>query len=568
MKRWRLAGLDGAADELARHTGLALPLARALWRRGVRTAAEADRFLKPRLSDLADPFELPAMDKAADRIWRAVDGGEPITVYGDYDVDGVTGTALLVMALRKLGGRVNFYLPNRFEEGYGLDEESLARCLETCKPRLIVTTDCGTGSRAAVDMARAAGVDVVVTDHHQVRDPAINAVAVVNPQLGTDSGARVLAGVGVAFKLCHALLKSGRSRGAAAAAGLDLREDLDLVALGTIADVVPALGENRILVRHGLACLNRQGREGLRALAEVAGVDGEMGAYHVGFVLGPRMNAAGRMGHAETTLNLLLAEHEEQARPLALTLDEANRNRKRTESEILDSAIERIDTWFDPDVHFGIVVGEPGWHVGVVGIVASRLASRYGRPAVVVGFDENGMGRGSCRGIAGLDLMACLNSCAGHLNAFGGHEKAAGLEVGQAGFERFREAFCQACALALRGRDLNPALEIEDWITPDEASDMRFSDSLDLMAPFGEGNPEPVWGLRDLRALGSPRIVGDSHLKLMLGTGAVQLDAIGFGMGEREVPPGPLDVAAIIRKNTYMGRTTAQLQLRDFRPAG
>jgi len=568
VKRWRTVAVGEAeAGELARLTGLALPLAGALWRRGVRSASDADRFLKPRLSDLADPFQLPGMELAVGRIWKAIDGGEPIAVYGDYDVDGVTGTALLVMVLRKLGGRVNSYLPNRIEEGYGLDEESLARCLESCRPRLIVTTDCGTGSRAAVEAARAAGVDVVITDHHRVSDPATNAVAVVNPQLGEDKAARMLSGVGVAFKLCHALLKTGRDRGVAAAAELDLRPYLDLVALGTIADVVPALEENRILVRHGLACLNRRGREGLRALADVAGVNGELGAYHVGFVLGPRMNAAGRMGDAETALNLLLTDQADKARPLALALDEANRARKRTETEILDSAIERIDAWFDPDVHFGIVVGETGWHVGVVGIVASRLAARYGRPAVVIGFDENGMGRGSCRGISGLDLMACLNACAVHLNGYGGHEKAAGLEIEQTKFGRFREAFHDACASALKGCDLSPALDIEGWVRPDDIADLRFSDALDLMAPFGEGNPEPVWGVRDLRVLGSPRIVGDNHLKLTLGTGAVQMDAIGFDMGEREVPSGPLDVAAIVRKNTFMGRTAAQLQLRDFRPA-
>lgn len=557
----------GAAEALAGSTGLDLPLARTLWTRGVRDAAGADRFLNPRLSDLSDPLLLPGMPAAVDRVWRAIADAEPITVYGDYDVDGVTGTALLVMALRSLGATVNWYLPNRIEEGYGLDADSLTRCLDACRPRLILTTDCGTGAREAVRLANKAGVDVVVTDHHQVREVAEEAVAVVNPGLGADASARCLAGVGVAFKFCHALIKTGRDKGVQAAAELDLRAYLDLVALGTIADVVPALGENRILVRHGLACLNRSGREGLKALAAVAGASGELGAYHVGFVLGPRMNAAGRMGNAETALSLLLAERREEALPLAAALDEANRLRKRTETEILESAIERIDAWFDPALHFGIVVGETGWHVGVVGIVASRLAARYGRPAVVVGFDENGMGRGSCRGIGGLDLMACLDACAGHLNGYGGHEKAAGLEIGRSAFDRFRETFHEACAAALRGRDLSPSLDLDAWVRPDEIADKRFSDAVDLMAPFGEGNAEPVWGVRDLRVLGSPRIVGDGHLKLLLGTGAVQIDAIGFGLGDREVPAGPIDVAAVLRKNTYMGRTTVQLHLKDFRPA-
>ncbi len=506
------------------------------------------------------------MAPAVDRIWRAIETAESIAVYGDYDVDGVTSTALLMLVLRALGANVAACLPNRIEEGYGLSVESLERCLEAHHPRLIVTVDCGTGSCDAVTRAHAAGVDVVVTDHHEAGAAMAPAVAVVNPKRGNDPNQRMLAGVGVAFKLCHALLKTGRERGHAAAA-LDLREYLDLVALGTIADVVPVLGENRILIRHGLACLNGRSRVGLRALADVAGVTGELGAYHVGFVLGPRMNAAGRLGNAGMALDLLLAAHDDQARTVALTLDAANRERKRIESDILDECIRRIDAAFKPDEHFAVVVGDDGWHVGVVGIVAARLAARYGRPAVVVGFDESGMGRGSCRSIDGLDLVRALAACSRHLHKHGGHAKAAGLELHRDAFERFHEAFHAACAETLRGCDLRPEVRIDAWASLDEVSHPGFFEALTPLAPFGEQHPEPVWAVRGVKVAGSPREVGEGHLKFTATDGTRRLEAIGFGMAERELPEGPMDVAFMLRKNTYMGRETLQMQLVDFRPS-
>lgn len=568
MKRWRLVeGLDEPAGALARHSGLPHPLARALVARGVSSATEADRFLKPRLSALADPFSLPGMALAVDRIWRAIRDKEPVVVYGDYDVDGVTSAALMVRVLGRLGARVSACLPNRVEEGYGLSPESLERCIGQFHPRLIVTTDCGSGSVEAVALARRAGIDVVVTDHHEITGPPAGAVAVVNPKLGDDVSARMLAGVGVAFKVCHALLKAGRDRRWAVAETVDLRDYLDLVALGTIADVVPLLHENRILARHGLTCLNGTGRVGLRALADVAGVTGEMGAYHVGFVLGPRINAAGRMGQAEAALELLLTDQPSRARELAAGLDASNRERKRIETEITEAAIARIDALFDPTSHFGIVVGEPGWHVGVIGIVASRLAARYGRPAVVVGFDADGVGRGSCRSVPGFDLVRGLESCEGHLSQFGGHAMAAGLEVKQADFARFSEAFRQACQQSLAGQDLTPVLDLDAWVSLGELFSSGFNETLGVLGPFGVGNPEPVWGVRGVRLIGPPRVLKERHLKMTVGLGNQQCEAIGFGMGDRVVPDGALDLAFVLRENAYLGRTTLQLHLQDFRPA-
>jgi single-stranded-DNA-specific exonuclease len=453
------------------------------------------------------------------------------------------------------------------EEGYGLGADAVERIVKADKPGLIITTDCGTGSHAAVAAARALGVDVVVTDHHEVSDTPAAAVAVVNPKLGSDPFDRMLAGVGVAFQVCYALLKKAREKRYKSAADLDLRSYLDLVALGTISDMVPMLHENRILVRHGLAQLNRRERKGLQALADVAGAKGDLGAYHVGFVLGPRMNAAGRLGNAGDALELLLTGDADRADALARKLDGANRDRKQIEGEIMEEAIRQIDAVFDPESHFGIVVGESAWHVGVVGIVASRLANRYGRPAIVVGFDENGIGRGSCRSIEGFDLLTGLKQCSEHLARFGGHEMAAGLEVRREQFEPFRKAFREACATLLKGRELRKTLSIDGWVSLPELLEPQFLDVINRVAPFGEGNPEPLWALRRAEVIGKPGVVGGSHLKMRVGVGKASCDAIGFNMGERlaQFPEGPIDLAFTLRTNTYLGRTTPQLHLQDFR---
>lgn len=566
MKHWRvLNSKQEPGDAPASFPGIPTPLAAALSGRGVRSAAELDRFLRPRLSDLADPFLLPGMNAAVDRIWRAIRSGEAIAVYGDYDVDGITSAALMVLVLERLGARVMTCLPKRMEEGYGLGLDALRRCMEEFHPGLIVTTDCGTGSVDAVVAAAGAGVDVVVTDHHEAGDQVAPAVAVVNPKLGSDPQARMLAGVGVAFKVCHALIKQGRESGYTEGEGVDLRDTLDLVALGTIADVVPLLGENRILASHGLARLNRRERMGLQALGEAAGSSGDLGAYHVAFVFGPRLNAAGRMGTADAALELLLTRQDARARSLAAELEMCNRERKRIEKEILDEAVGRIEAVFDPAAHHGIVVGEEGWHVGVIGIVAARLSGRYGRPAIVVGFDEDGVGRGSCRSVEGFDLLDGLKSCESLLAGYGGHAMAAGLEIHRDNFEQFQAAFKAVCATALGGREMGKSLTLESWVTIGDVLDKEFVRVLEGMAPFGEGNPEPVWGMREVRVEGEPRVVGGSHLKMTVVSGGRACEAIGFNMGDRAVPDGPLDVAFTVRRNTYMGRTTTQLQLQDFR---
>jgi len=569
VKNWRLRETeDGSVQELARHSLLPLPLARALILRGVSATGDVERFLNPRLSDVIDPFTLPAMEAAVARIGKAIKAGETMVVYGDYDVDGVTSAALMSHVLTRLGGRVFQFLPSRMEEGYGLNAETVERCIRAYQPGLIVTTDCGSGSHEAAIAATKAGVDIVVTDHHEVgtAGPA-PVVAVVNPKLGSDPQSRCLSGVGVAFKVCHALLKKGRDQKQTTAMTLDLREFLDLVALGTVSDMVPMIHENRILVRHGLAQLNRRERLGLRVLAEVAGATGELGTYHVGFLLGPRMNAAGRMGKADDALELLLTEDPVKARELALLLDSANQDRKQVESEIMEEAVRRIEAYYDPGSHFGIVVGEIGWHVGVVGIVASRLVSKYGRPTIVVGFDENGVGRGSCRSIEGFDLLGGLKACSEYLSRHGGHEMAAGLEVQQAVFEDFQKAFYAVCEKGLKGHDLRRTVELDSWVSMAEVLDTGFLDVTRRMGPFGESNVEPVWGLKSVQIVGAPRVLKEAHVKMRVGLGRDVCDVIGFKMAGRlkELPEGPVDLAFNLRANTYMNRTTLQLNLLDFR---
>lgn len=568
MKLWTVAETDEpAAQALATGLRLPLPVVRLLLLRGVSAPAEIARFLTPRLSEVSDPFALPEMDKAVDRILTAVDGNEPIAIYGDYDVDGVTGTALLVHVMTALGAQVTPFLPRRLEEGYGLSADGLQRCLETCRPRLIVTVDCGTNSADVVRAATAAGVDVVVTDHHEEAGERSPARALVNPRSAAAEATRDLAGVGVAFKLCHALLKTRRDRRGAAVPELDLKAFLDLVAIGTVADVVPLRGENRILVRHGLACLNRTASPGLKALIEVSAIRKELDTYEIGFMLGPRLNAAGRLACADKALSLLLTKDPAEAVALARELDRANTERRSVEKTIVDEAMAQVDGAFEGSRDFGLVAAGKGWHAGAIGIAASRLVARYGRPAVIIALDGDGPARGSCRGIEGFDLVRALEQCKDLLVTFGGHTMAAGLSIERERVEAFRERFNRTCAETLRDRDLRPALAIDGWLPLGEA-DPRLMDALDTLRPFGVGNSAPVWATRSVQVVGEPRILKDKHLKLTVASGASQLSAMGWNMAERDVPEGPLDVAYQLERDTYMGRNGVQLILKDFRAAG
>lgn len=567
-KRWTTAEVSPElAGQLAERFGFSRAMARALVARGLTRPEEIERFLQPRLADLTDPFVLPGMDRAVDLILSHIEQGSSILVYGDYDVDGVTATALMIQVLSKLEAVASPFLPHRIEDGYGLGVETLHRCVEMFRPKLIITVDCGTSSVEAVREAARMGIDVVVTDHHEpAAEGVAEACAVVNPKLGNcPEEIRMLAGVGVAFKVCHGLVKAARQRQWETADKLDLKSYMELVAVGTVADIVPLLQENRILVYHGLQLLNRTQSVGLRTLIEAAGITGPVDTYHIGFMIGPRINAAGRLGNADAALELVLTEQEPRARVLAQQLDEASRKRQEIEDKIVSEACEDLDRRFDASRDFGLVVAHPNWHAGVIGIVASRIASRYNRPVVVIGMDPDGVGRGSCRSIPGFDLLSHLQQCASMLRRYGGHAMAAGLEVDQQRIPEFTERFNEVCAATLRQGDHRRQLMVDAWIAPSDIGDLLYHDQ-NRLRPFGHANPLPVWAVRNVVPLFPPRVIGGKHLKLLFSMGGKTREAIGFGMGDREVPDGPLDIAFNLILNRYNDQEYLQLHLQDFRP--
>jgi len=563
---WVTADADPAAAAALSHD-LKVPqaVAKTLVSRGYADAGSAAAFLNPRLSSLSDPFLISGLEAASGLLTDAVRAGKRICVFGDYDADGLTATALLSRVLRSLGGEVSAFLPTRHGDGYGLTVTALERCIREHRPELLVTVDCGITAHPAAALARKAGVGLVISDHHEPGGHPVTAEAVVNPKLGAPAAAADLAGVGVAFKLCHGILKCARGAGWNPGGGVpDLRDFLDLVAVGTVADVAPLTGENRIMVRHGLAKLNASKAACWSALRTVSGADGALDTYHVAFTIAPRLNAAGRMESAYPALHLLLADDPAEAIELARALDDANEARKEVEEQMLEEACAELDAAGLAGV-LGIVVGKEGWHAGTAGIVAARLARRYGRPATVVAIDpDTKIGRGSCRSAADMDLIAALDACSDLLENYGGHKTAAGVTVPAGGLAGLRERFAGACGRLLAGRDLRRRLRIDAWIGPDEAGEALLR-GVEEMAPFGEKNPAPVWGLRGAVVLGEPRTVGTCHLKMRIGAGAAVLPAIGFRMGGREVPAGPLDFAFELKENVFRGAREIQAQLKDFR---
>jgi single-stranded-DNA-specific exonuclease len=345
-----------------------------------------------------------------------------------------------------------------------------------------------------------------------------------------------------------------------------LRTYLDLVALGTVADMVPLQDENRVLTRYGLLEANRTAHPGLRALKEVAGITTDLDAYHIGFLLGPRLNAAGRLGTALRALDLLLSREPDHVGGIAAELDAANRERQQVETGMVEEAVAAIDAWFDGEQHYGIVAARREWHPGVIGIVASRLCARYSRPVIVIAVDEEGIGRGSCRSISSFNMVEGLADCADLLQRYGGHQMAAGLQVEERHIDALRDRFNVAVRARVKKEELRPEQRIDAWISLREA-DWKLWECQERMAPFGLGNPKPVWGVKGARLLGAPRVVGEKHLKMTVLEGNTKLDAIAFNMADRAIPDGPLDFAFQLSRNTWMDRDTLQMNVQDFRPA-
>ena len=576
--RWTIAPAQPALTRfLARELGISELLAQCLLNRGLSEPEPIARYLEPRLRNLSDPFLLPNMSVAVERLFAAREREEPLVIFGDYDVDGVTSTALLVEVLGALGWKVNYYLPHRMDEGYGLSQTGVENCLKKFPVKLLLAVDCGSTAREQIAWLRERGVDVIVLDHHQVSAPAPEATALVNPQLMRPAGGSPpsaeavtfteLCSVGLSFKLCHATLKHGRAVGMPGAQEFDLRLFLDLVALGTIADLVPLVNENRILVRAGLQRLQATTRPGVVALKKVAGVNGGTGGYEVGFQLAPRLNAAGRLENAEEALRLLLARDASEAEALAQSLDARNRERQQIERGICEQCIEAIRSRFDAARDLVLVEGQLLWHVGVVGIVASRVLQEFYRPTIIVG-GEGAEWRGSGRSIEGFDLAAALRECGDLLLRHGGHAMAAGLSIQPGRIDAFRERLNAIARRTLKPEQLQRALRLDAEVTTWDLTLERLRE-LERLQQTGIGNPPVQFCLRDAtHARPLQRIGADKqHAKMWVTDGRRMCQAVLWGVKDGPLPVGKFDLAFAPQLNSYDGNTSVQLKVLDWRQA-
>lgn len=565
-EHWIIANQnDDAVRELAGALHLHPIAARVLMGRGISTVATAKRYLRPDLADLPSPFDLPGMDIAVQRLGAALARRERIVIFGDYDVDGVSGAALLHCFLRALGASPRVALPSRHGEGYGLSPtavEALSREGVDC----IVTVDNGMRATEAVERARALGIDVIVTDHHEAGSAPPAAVAVVNPKReGTPAALCHLSGCGVAFMVALALRRHLRDMGTLPSPEPNLRQHLDLAALGTIADAVALVDANRIIACHGMTEIARSSKIGLQALLDVSGTDpARLSAGAVAFQLAPRLNAAGRLSDAARALDLLLCQTPDDAWAIARELDGANRERQRIEERILSEAMAMAAADETTPQRAGLVLSSAGWHVGVIGIVAAKLAERYKRPAVVITRDTV-PARGSARGFTGVHIARALEHANDLLLRHGGHAAAGGCSLDEEMIAAFADRFDDACRTLAAPAEAS-ALAIDAAATPEEISG-QLAEDLAAFAPFGAGNPEPVLALSSLDVTGR-RTVGNGHVRLRLRSQGIHFDAIGFNM-ERTFPNGAerIDIAFVPELNTWQGVTTVQLKLRAVRPA-
>lgn len=537
------------------------PLAALLVQRGLGDPGAARAFLRPGLERLTDPFAWVDMERATELIARTVRADEPVLVHGDYDVDGQCASALLTRVLRAAGARAEAFVPHRLRDGYDFGPAGLAAA-ERAGAKLIITCDCGITAVEAVTAARAAGREVIITDHHLPGDVLPPASAILDPQRADcPSSDKDFCGAGVAFKLAQALVQRlGLSP------NLPLHF-LDYVALATVADVVPLTGENRILVRHGLKMLSDSRWAGLRALVEAAGLAGKpLRAGHVGFILAPRLNAAGRIGDANDGLRLLLSDDPAEAAGLAGALETQNVRRQQLDQRILNEALDLADTALQGDER-ALVLAAEGWHPGVIGIVASRLVERYGRPTFLIGW-EGDTGRGSGRSIPGFDLHAALHRVGGHLERYGGHTMAAGLTIRRERFAEFRVAFLRVAGEFLRPEDLTPTQRV-DLEVPLGAVSAELERMMRHFEPCGAGNPAPVFGVRGAKALRARR-VGTNHLRFTLADGSGELPAIGFRWADlvpEEWLLRPVDVAFKLERDDWRGRNHVQARVAAIVPS-
>ena len=568
-KKWIVRKPDAMrASELSAALGVSPIVANLLIARGYERVDSATAFLNPSLDQLHDPSLMLGMTPAVDRLLFAIDHQHPILIYGDYDVDGTTGTAVLLRALRMLGATAGYHVPHRFTEGYGIQQAALEKAASEGY-KLVVSVDCGITAHEPLHWARANGLDIIVTDHHlpDADEGAPPAQAVLNPnQRGCGYPDKNLAGVGVAFKLVHALFRA-RDRESV------VPGFLKMVAIGTVADVAKLIGENRAIVALGLSDLPKAVNYGLRALIDIAGCgDGaEVNAYDLGFRIGPRINAAGRMDAAKAVVELFNATDKEEARRLAEHLDTRNRERMEAQREIFNRAVEEFETGEHREyqTHAAVIAGD-GWHRGVIGLAASKIAERLNRPCVVISL-EGDIGHGSARSIEAYHLFDGLTTCRDLLEKFGGHSHAAGLSIRRERIEEFRRRLNDHAASCLTEDDLTPMLSIDVEVN---ARDLGFklSQDLQILEPFGDGNPRPVLMTRGFRIMSEPQIIKEQHLKLRVsGEDNRPMEAIWWrGVEEAdEIPQANqrVDLAYEFEANRWQGDVRLQLNVRDIRAA-
>lgn len=558
-KRWKVNPANKELQELLGRELNILPLtAQLLINRGLVDCDKASSFLRPDLKNLHDPYLLKGMDRAVDRVVAALKNREKIAVYGDYDVDGTTSTALLCLFFRDIGIEAVPYIPKRQTEGYGINAEAVKK-LSGAGVNVVITVDCGVSNHDEVVLANSLGMDVIISDHHEVPRELPPAFAILNPKQATCAFPfKGLAGVGVAFNFLMALRTRLREAGWFTSDEPNLKRYLDLVAIGTVADIVPLVDENRIFVSHGLRELENTGRPGLKALKDIAGLKGpRLSADNIAFQLAPRINAAGRLEHASTALRLFVTEDLREASSLASALDNGNTSRQKVEGEILKEALSMIGDTADK----GIVLFSEGWHPGVIGIVASRLVDRFSKPAVMITID-NGVGKGSARGIRSFNILEGLNACAPLLERFGGHKAAAGLTIKPENLERFREEFLSYLNNSAAGQDMTPEILLDAVVSLDEI-DARLVNEIDSLSPFGSANTEPILCIKDADIL-QTEVVGTRHLRFKVKQNGCARNGIGFGLAGLHPMRGEgYGIAFSPYVDEWQGTKNLRLRIRD-----
>ncbi|MFH1201304.1 MAG: single-stranded-DNA-specific exonuclease RecJ [Candidatus Omnitrophota bacterium] len=556
-KNWQVARVDAHKQtELSKELGISRILASLLINRGLISKTTASSFLNPHLADLVDPFKLKDMANAVKRIKKAQKNKEKVLVIADYDVDGLTSCAVLKSALKRLNLEVFTYLPHRISEGYGISKKALEYCLKI-KASLVFTVDCGITGHKEIGFLNKHNIDTIIIDHHQPKGRYLpEAYAIIDPKRPDCAYPyKELAGVGLVYKVVWAFL------------GHHAKDFFDLVALGTVADIVPLDGENRIFVKEGLRHINFPKRPGIKALLEVCGLKGKIiRTEYINFILGPRINASGRMRTAEDSLELLLTESEEEAFCLAKNLESDNRTRQTVESRVLQEALTKIDKEINFKDHYVIVLSSEGWHQGVLGIVASKVVDRFYRPAIIISLEDN-MGKGSARSIHSFHLFEALHKCSKYLEGFGGHKYAAGLTITRDNIDTFKNEMNRIAKDLLRPEDLMPAIDID--------AEIRLSDlnkdlilELEKLEPFGKGNPEPIFSVINLYLRGRPLILGRETLKFWVSDGQLFYPAIGFGMAgclDLICQAQSLDLCFSLRLDSWEGEESLILEVKDIR---